>query len=702
MGLAVLALMQPPTSVVGQLIASRYRVEAVIGKGGQASVFAATDIQIGRQVALKLLGSQEHMDRFRREAALARGLSHPHTVRLHDFGQDEVGRAYIAYELLNGRGLDVALQGGPMSEARVAAVASGVLKSLMEAHAAGVVHRDIKPANIFLCDFHGESDFVKVLDFGIAKAAATPAITQIGTAIGTPSYMPPEQVAGEETSAATDLYALGMTMGEMLSGQRLVQGGSADEIARMQLDGTAVQLPGAVLQSVLGPIVHRAVRKDPAQRFASAGEMLAAIQATSLDRRSEAGPAPAHALNAAPTGVAINQPSLVTAPAAARKPASSNRAVMFILFGAVVAIGLAIGGMAVFGVFTDAGSKKKSEKVAAKKKSKKKKKGKGKKKAAAPAPAERIHVYWSTTNVVVTRVDDDDIDDVIGFCSGGGTFPCAISGATFNPIWRTHGEPGMGDHPEGIALTRQGVAVIGLDGVVKLLDAKTGKRKATVQAFMKPYEVCAPPEHPDAVWLYSPFGERKNVLVDLAKKTAEIVDRPRSCPQAHGLYRTDDCAGNARDATRTCRHIPLPGRISGMNANWVGFNDKHGVVLGHNASGTPYDKIAAYEVLPDFKGRVLWSRAFNDGDPAQPLSKNIQGFARVRERSISIGGGRVVAVSAASVAAFDLQTGKTLWRNPRTKEDGVIARPDRVYALFGNGVTVLDAKNGKELGRIGQ
>jgi hypothetical protein len=684
--------------VAGELLASRYRLEAKLGEGGQGTVFAAMDVQLGRRVAVKLLTSHQHTDRFRHEAALAKGLSHPNTVRLQDYGEDEAGRMFIVYELLNGRGLDAVLREGPMDEVRVAAIASGVLKSLMEAHAAGVVHRDIKPANIFLCDFHGETEFVKVLDFGIAKAAMAPAITQVDTAVGTPHYMPPEQLRGDAVTPATDLYALGMTMGEMLCGRRLVDGTSAYEVAQKQLSDAAVELPAAVLQSGLGPVVHRAVRKDPKARFDSAAAMLEAIG--SADSRSRKAASAANAMHAAPTGVAIETPQAMTSASPARaasKSASSNRTVMFVLLAALAFIGLAVGSVVTLGVFGTSAAEKANRGDATQKK-KRKKKGSAGEESEAP----RIPVNWTTTKVVVTRVDDDDVEDVIGLCSSSGHIhPCAISGATFNPLWRAKEYPDAAGIPEDVVLTDEGVVVVTHDGIVHLFDVTTGKSIASIQAFLNPREVCVPREHPGSVWLFTVFGDRHQVMVDLAAKNAAAQERPASCPRAHGLYRTDQCADEPRDVKRWCTNIPLPGRIEGFNANWVAFDAEHGGVLGHHAGGAPYDMVAAYEVLPGFKGRVLWSRPFNDGDPAGPLSRNSQGFARVREKSLSIGGGRLLAVSASSVAAFDFETGKTLWRHPRDKADGVIARPDRVYVLSGNGVTVRAADTGKELARIG-
>src|SRR5262245_57203157 len=159
----------------GDAVAGRYRIDALLGRGGFGVVYSATQLPIGRPVALKMLLAEalaeaDGVIRFRREAELAQRLSHPNTVRLYDFGETEQGLPFIAWELLRGRSLEaILMEDGALPPVRVARIAGQVLKALMEAHALGVVHRDVKPSNVFLSDFSGERDFVKVLDFGIAK-----------------------------------------------------------------------------------------------------------------------------------------------------------------------------------------------------------------------------------------------------------------------------------------------------------------------------------------------------------------------------------------------------------------------------------------------------------------------------------------------------------------------------------------------------
>jgi serine/threonine protein kinase len=269
----------------GMVVADRYRLEEEIGHGGFSQVFRATELKLEREVALKLL-SKDSVDaagaaRFRREAELARNLVHPNTVRLLDFDLEARPAPFIVYELLVGEPLQRLIKhGGAMPEARVAKLAVQVLKSLMEAHAAGTVHRDVKPGNVFVCTYAGEADFVKVLDFGIAKSTEPGgdiALTAAGMLVGTPRYMPPEQIRGVQPNPNMDLYAVGMMMAEMLIGAPVLKG-TPVEACMEQLRTENIPLPEAVQRSRLGVIIRRATEKDAAIRFATAAEMVDAIE----------------------------------------------------------------------------------------------------------------------------------------------------------------------------------------------------------------------------------------------------------------------------------------------------------------------------------------------------------------------------------------------------------------------------------------
>ena len=295
----------------GGIVASRYRIERSIGEGGFGVVFAATDLTLGRSVALKVLlphivAQEDGLRRFRREAKLAQQLQHPNTVRLYEFGVTEDATPYIAWELLKGQPLDTLLRQGPLPTARVARIAAQVLKSLMEAHGLGIIHRDIKPSNIFLCDFSGEPDFVKVLDFGIAKEMSgqgytAAGLTQAGQSLGTPSYMSPEQITGAGMSPAGDLYALGLVMAEALTGEVVFKGESGIHIVVAQMSNDPAPLGPDVLRSALGPAIHRATQKSRDRRYTAAAEMLKDVEDA---MRGAAGPQKSPVDEAPQTGAA--------------------------------------------------------------------------------------------------------------------------------------------------------------------------------------------------------------------------------------------------------------------------------------------------------------------------------------------------------------------------------------------------------------
>ncbi len=270
----------------GTVVAGQYRIETPLGEGGYGAVYAATQLNLGRRVALKVLHPDvisrgTALQRFRREAQLAQGLSHPNTVRLFDFGE-AYGRPYIAYELLDGRSLENVLERETrLAPMRVLRIAAQTLKALMEAHEKGIVHRDIKPANLFICNFAGEPDFVKVLDFGIASATVPTekgALTQEGTTLGTPAYMSPEQALAMPLDGRADVYSVGLVMCESLTGQRVYSGTTAMEILMAQASERPAPLPREIVESAFGPLLLRATTKNRDQRFASAREMLDAVE----------------------------------------------------------------------------------------------------------------------------------------------------------------------------------------------------------------------------------------------------------------------------------------------------------------------------------------------------------------------------------------------------------------------------------------
>jgi serine/threonine-protein kinase len=279
--------MSAASAQVGDIISNRYRLVEEIGRGGFGVVYRAVQLGMERDVAIKMLhpggneAMQEQMrDRFRREAMMARNLNHPHTIRQYDFGETADGTMYLVLEYLNGRNLvEVIRQDGPLGDARVRAMAPGILKALSEAHAQGIVHRDLKPANIMLCDIYGEKDFVKILDFGIAKTMMGDTdLTAAGVALGSPRYMPPELLRGDHPVPSSDLYSISITLGEAIIGKPILPSENSVEAAQAQLSPLPLKVPEELTRSSLWPWLKRGLEKELSARYQSADEMLQALE----------------------------------------------------------------------------------------------------------------------------------------------------------------------------------------------------------------------------------------------------------------------------------------------------------------------------------------------------------------------------------------------------------------------------------------
>src|SRR5215831_17637507 len=216
--------------LVGTVLDQRFRIDCQLAAGGFGAIYRATDVLSDAEVALKVLLPGLARDpmvvaRFRREGQTLASLRDPHTITAYELGEAPDGTLYIVMELLHGESLYTRFRReGPLPWRRVLHVAAGVCSSLAEAHALGVVHRDLKPANIHLEFRDGDPDYVKVLDFGIAKIVQGNGIehtqlTQAGQMIGTVDYMSPEQMVGGELTPASDIYTLGVVLYEMIAGR---------------------------------------------------------------------------------------------------------------------------------------------------------------------------------------------------------------------------------------------------------------------------------------------------------------------------------------------------------------------------------------------------------------------------------------------------------------------------------------------------
>ena len=307
--------MDDSDSLTGRVVSDRYRLGERIGLGGMAEVRRAQDLRLDRPVALKFLdpnlaAQPDLRRRFEDEARAAARLNHPSVVQVFDSGEWE-GRPFLVMELLSGRTFADEMAGGPLPVERVRTVASDVLDALGAAHAAGVLHRDVKPANLLVAD----GGTVKIADFGIAKAdpiqgersASDPSPpTMTGQLLGTPSYLPPERVAGHAAMPASDLWALGVVLWEALAGRRAFPGnGIQTAMAVASTDLAPVTEVRPDTDPALARAVDVAVRRDPAARWGSAAEMRTALlegaapAATVLE-----GAAPAATVIAAPTAIA--------------------------------------------------------------------------------------------------------------------------------------------------------------------------------------------------------------------------------------------------------------------------------------------------------------------------------------------------------------------------------------------------------------
>ncbi len=273
-----------------QRAVGRYRLTRLLGAGAMGEVWAANHPGLRREVAVKVLRPTETStvmaERFEAEIAALSGINEPHVVRIHDCGVTDDGLCYYVMEKLAGHTASAEVRAsGPLPPRRALAIAEQVARALVGVHAAGIVHRDLKPDNVMLTIVGDDHDYVKVIDFGIARSAASrPDLTQAGTIVGTPAFMAPEQALGQPVEARADVYALGATLYYMLTGRPPFVASSATILLMSQIHDPA--LPPSVLVPELAPaideLVLRCLAKDPSDRFASMddlGEALAVARA---------------------------------------------------------------------------------------------------------------------------------------------------------------------------------------------------------------------------------------------------------------------------------------------------------------------------------------------------------------------------------------------------------------------------------------
>jgi serine/threonine protein kinase len=269
---------------LSRLRLGRYRLLHKVGQGGMGVVYAAQDETLGRRVAVKTIAEPDEQarKRFRREARAAAGVNHPNVCQVYEIGEDS-GRLFIAMELLEGEPLSECLKKGPLPVAEVIALGRGMLAALAALHRAGIVHRDLKPSNVYLTP-HG----VKLLDFGLARPLSAELthsletaadLTRPGLILGTPRYMAPEQVTGQDVDARTDLFSTAAILYEAAAGRPAFQGATLVEVLSATLHEEPPALGGDTAVVALDRALRRALAKRPADRPASAADMLAEVEA---------------------------------------------------------------------------------------------------------------------------------------------------------------------------------------------------------------------------------------------------------------------------------------------------------------------------------------------------------------------------------------------------------------------------------------
>ena len=286
-----------PEALVGTLLGGRYQIERLLGEGGMGAVYLAEHTHMRKRFAVKVLHPEmgrlaEVVARFEREAMAAANMEHPNVAGATDFGKLEDGSFFLVLEYVEGTSLRDLIAKGRIELSRALHIVRQIASALSRAHALGIVHRDVKPENIMLVKRDGDSDFVKMLDFGIAKVpigeidggrGQGETLTQLGMVYGTPQYMAPEQALGQPVDARADLYALGVMMFEMITGKRPYQHENKVTLLGMHvaapIPSMSERAPEANVPPDVEAIVTRLLAKDSALRFPSARDLVEALDA---------------------------------------------------------------------------------------------------------------------------------------------------------------------------------------------------------------------------------------------------------------------------------------------------------------------------------------------------------------------------------------------------------------------------------------
>ena len=358
------------TDLVGSIIAERYHVLKKLGEGGMGQVYLAEHVKMGRKSAVKVMNpgmvnDADAISRFNREAANASRINHPNVAGIYDFGETSDGLIYLAMEFVEGESLTSLVEkNGALAPIRAANIAKQAADGLAVAHDMGIVHRDLKPDNIMIAKNRDGSDCVKVVDFGIAKAAGAENqnVTKTGLVVGTPDYMSPEQLAGDKLAGTSDIYSLALVAFNMFTGTLPFQGESAQESMIMRLTDDpktlAATKPDVTWTPDVQAVMAKALRRRSAERYQSAAdfgrELYMAVEKMPVSKQMEAGTV---VMGAAPPtvakgGTAVMEPPPPTRvdrgsepapkliPAPPSPPAAKSKAPMFVGGGVAVAAAL--------------------------------------------------------------------------------------------------------------------------------------------------------------------------------------------------------------------------------------------------------------------------------------------------------------------------------------------------------------------------
>ena len=352
---------------IGSVLAGRFRITALLGRGGMASVYLAEDESLGRTVAIKVfrrdLADGDDLQRQQDEIRLLAKLNHPSLVTLFDASSDDDGTAYLVMELFDGTDLHTRLKDGPLQPSEVAVIGSHLADALAYVHAKDIIHRDIKPANILLPELDPEhtGPQAKLADFGIARIVDGARLTATGKVLGTAGYFSPEQAAGEPLTPASDIYSLGLVLLECLTGQRAFPGTAIESMmARVTRDPDVPQGLGDAWVGLLRGMTSREPGARPTARDVSGALARLSTPEATMPYPSVTGPArvsateptqaytPQHTQGSATPVKPLAAPPRVKAPRVKASPAASptSRRRVVLIVCAVVALALAAWGAA--------------------------------------------------------------------------------------------------------------------------------------------------------------------------------------------------------------------------------------------------------------------------------------------------------------------------------------------------------------------